>query len=251
MPISSWILLLGSAFAAGIANALAGGGTFLVFPALIFAGIPPVIANATSSVAVLPGGLASVWVYRRGVPARKFWTAVCAASVAGAGVGSELLLITPSARFSQLAPYLMLGAAAVFSFSGPLRRLAAAHSAGRIHMGALIAGQFAIGVYGGYFGAGMGVLMVVLFLVAARMDVQASAAVRIMCGTAVNAIAVTIFAVRGIVAWRLGVPMLLAAIVGGYWGAHAFQRLHPEHARRGVLVYAWATGIWLLVRSLK
>jgi len=227
---------------------------FLVFPALVMAGLPPIHANATASSVTLPGGIASAWVYRsRRDTSAKLAALLIAVSLAGSLGGSVLLLATSNARFAKLVPWLMLGAALVFSLAEPIRKFAEAHRprGGSAHPhGMLLAlGQFCIAVYGGYFGAGMGVLMIVLFLVTANLDVQASAGLRLWSATAVNLLAVGIFAWRGIVEWRVGVPMLLAAIVGGYLGAHAVQRLSVTVARRAVLVYAWATGIWLLVRS--
>jgi uncharacterized protein len=247
--------LIAAALAGGVVNALAGGGMFLIFPALVMAGIPPISANATASAVTLPGGIASAWVYRaRRDASGKLAATLIAVSLAGSLGGSVLLLATSNARFAKLVPWLMLGAALVFSLSGPIRKFAEAHApAGqggvRQHRALLALGQFFIAVYGGYFGAGMGVLMIVLFLVTVNLDVQSSAGLRLWAATAVNLLAVGIFAWRGIVEWRVGVPMLLAAVVGGYLGAHAVQRLSVTVARRAVLVYAWATGVWLLVRS--
>jgi uncharacterized protein len=246
----SWIVLLAAATAAGIANALAGGGTFLTFPALIFAGIDPIMANATSSVVTLPGGVASALVYRKGmtVSGKLFWSLVLI-SVAGGVAGSQLLLHTPSERFAVIVPYLMIGASLVFTFSTQLRSFAGAHSSGRVHSGLLYAGTIAISIYGGYFGAGMGVLMIVLFLIAAHIGVQESAGLRMWCATGVNTLAVAIFISRGIVVWRMAFPMLICTLIGGYWGAHAVRRLTAETARRTVLVFAWTMSLWLLVRS--
>jgi uncharacterized protein len=251
-PVSplSWIILLAAATAAGIANALAGGGTFLIFPALVFAGVDPIMANATSSVITLPGGIASALVYRRPVTGKLFWILV-SISVAGGVAGSQLLLHTPSEQFAKIVPYLMIGASLVFSFSNQLRSFASSHTSGRNHTGSLYAGTLAIAIYGGYFGAGMGVLMIVLFLIAANIGVQQSAGLRMWCATGVNTLAVAAFIAKGIVAWRVAIPMLICTLIGGYWGAHAVQRLTAETARRSVLVFAWTMSLWLLVRSWK
>ena len=204
-----WILLLAAAFAAGVANALAGGGTFLTFPALVFAGVPPISANATSSAITLPGGIASAWVYRQGSTVGKnLFRALIGVSVIGGALGSQLLILTPSERFAKLVPYLMLGAALVFSFSNQLRKFAAEHTPEHPHTAMLIAGQFAIAIYGGYFGAGMGVLSIVVFAIAAGLGVQNSAGLRMWCATGVNTLAVLNFVVRGLVDWRTAIPML-------------------------------------------
>jgi uncharacterized membrane protein YfcA len=245
-------MLLAAATAAGIVNALAGGGTFIIFPALVFAGIDPIMANATSSVITLPGGVASAMVYRSGMTVSRelFWTLVLI-SVAGGVAGSQLLLHTPSQQFARIVPYLMIGASLVFSFSNQLRTFAGARTSGRSHTGLLYAGTMAIAIYGGYFGAGMGVLMIVLFLITANIGVQQSAGLRMWCATGVNTLAVAAFIAKGIVVWRVAIPMLICTLIGGYWGAHAVQRLTAETARKAVLVFAWTMSVWLLLRSWK
>lgn len=210
------------------------------------------MANATSSVITLPGGIASALVYRSGmtVSRRLFWTLVMI-GVAGGVAGSQLLLHTSSQQFARIVPYLMIGASLVFSFSGQLRRFAGSHTSSRIHAGWLCTGTLAISIYGGYFGAGMGVLMIVLFLIAANIGVQQSAGLRMWCATGINTLAVAAFIVKGIIAWRVAIPMLICTLLGGYWGAHAVQRLTAETARRAVLVFAWTMSLYLLLRSWK
>lgn len=250
IPISSFLLLLSTALIGGTANALAGGGTFLVFPALMLAGrLDSIVANATSAATMLPGGAASALVYRQGskYDKRLIWTLVLA-SAAGGAVGSYLVLLTPSARFARVVPYLMLSAALVFTLSEQIAKAAARHLSGRIQWTPLIIGHFLISVYGGYFGAGMGVLMIVLFALAANQDVQQSAALRFYCTLAINGPAVIIFALRNAVVWRLSIPMALAAIAGGYWGAKLVRKMSPQAARNAVLVFAWGISLWLLVR---
>jgi len=225
----------------------------MLFPALVFAGIDPVVANATSSMITVPGGIASAMVYRRGmtVSGKLFWTLI-AIAVAGGVIGSQLLLHTPSERFAKLVPYLMIGAALVFTFSDRLRRFASTHTSGhKQNVPLLYTGTLAISIYGGYFGAGMGVLMIVLFLIAAHIGVQESAGLRMWCATGINTLAVATFIAKGIIVWRVAIPMLICTLIGGYWGAHAVQKLRAETARRTVLIFAWTLSLWLLVRSWK
>src|SRR5262249_20703669 len=150
-----------------------GGGTFLTFPTLVFAGVDSVVANASSSVLLMPGGASAAWVYRHASPikGRWFWT-ILAGCVIGGLAGSELLLLTSTPRFNAIVPFLMLAAALIYTFSSQLAKLAAAHTASATHRGFLLIGTFLIAVYGGYFGAGMGVLMIVLFSIAGNMGVQ-------------------------------------------------------------------------------
>jgi uncharacterized membrane protein YfcA len=248
----SWLILLAAAAVGGAANALAGGGTFLTFPALLFAGVPPVISNATSSFVLNPAGYASTWVYRdRLIHGWGFQIAMVAVAMVGALVGSQLLLHTSEQSFERLVPYLMLAATLIFTFSGWLRRAATEHAAGTMHLAPLLAGQFIVAIYGGYFGAGMGVLTLVLYTVAAKMDVHEASGLRILCGTLTNTVAIILFALRGIIVWRLGLPMMLACIAGGYWGAKLVKRLEAEKARKTILVYAWAITVWLFLRSIR
>ncbi|MEO5923403.1 MAG: sulfite exporter TauE/SafE family protein [Bryobacteraceae bacterium] len=249
ISISSFLLLLSTALVGGIANALAGGGTFLVFPALVLTGLDPIVANATSAATMLPGGAASAWVYRKGSTYdRTLLRALMVASILGGITGSILVLLTPSARFAKLVPYLMLSAALVFTFSKQIAQIASSHISDRTQWVPLVAGHYLISVYGGYFGAGMGVLMIVLFALTANLDVQQSAALRFYCTLGINGLAVAIFAARGVVEWRLSIPMAIAAVAGGYFGAKLVRKMSPETARIAVLVFAWVVSIWLLVR---
>jgi uncharacterized protein len=224
---------------------------FLVFPALLFAGVPPVIANATATFVLNPGGYASTWVYRdRLVHGWRFQGSLVLGAMLGAGIGSELLLHTSEQGFEHLVPYLMLAAALIFTFSKSLRRMAESHAGRTTNLPALATGQFLIAIYGGYFGAGMGVLILVLYTVAANMDVHQASGLRILCGSLTNTVATVIFIVRGIIDWRMAIPMTLVCILGGYFGAQLVKRLDPERARGAILAYAWTVTIWLLVRSL-
>jgi uncharacterized membrane protein YfcA len=249
ISITSYLLLSSTALIGGIANALAGGGTFLVFPALVLTGLDPIVANATSAATMLPGGAASAWVYRKGsIYDPTLLRALMVASVLGGITGSILVLLTPSARFARLVPYLMLSAAIVFTFSKQIAQAASAHISDRTRWAPLLIGHYLISVYGGYFGAGMGVLMIVLFLLTANLDVQQSAALRFYCTLGINGLAVAIFAYRGVVEWRLSIPMAVAAVTGGYVGAHLVRKMSPETARRAVLAFAWAMSVWLFFR---
>jgi uncharacterized membrane protein YfcA len=242
---------LGSALAGGAINALAGGGMFMVFPALLFAGIAPVSANATATVTLMPGGWASTWVYRDRLTiyGRNLAIGMAVASMLGGLAGSELLLHTSNDRFARLVPWLMLGAVFIFTFAGTLRNLASSHHADAVRLAPLLIGQFFLAIYGGYFGAGLGVLMLALFLLAANMDVQTASGIRILCGSISNLVAAALFASRGIIDWQVALPMLVAAILGGYIGARLVKRLDPERARHVILVYAWGITLWLFVRT--
>lgn len=242
-------LLILAAVAGGAANALAGGGQFVVFPALLFAGIAPVKANATASLAMVPGGIASAWVYRRTLVDQPIGliAQLVVVSLAGSLAGGLLLLDTANETFSSLVPWLLLIAATVFTTAPRLRR-AAARTSGRRSMAALLAGQFIIAVYGGYFGAGMGVLMIALYLATANMNVQSGTGVRLVCATAINLLAVTLFSIRGAIEWKPGLPMLVGGVAGGYVVARGMRRLSEKAVRIAILVYAWGLTAWFFLR---
>lgn len=239
-----FLSLLIAAILGGAVNALAGGGTFLVFPALLLAGVAPITANATASLLLWPAGMASAWVYRRDIPSeRGLLTMMAVVSAVGAMAGSFVLLRTSNSTFAGLVPWLLLLATLNFSFAKKLRNLASGGSH-RTSFVLLIVGQLVISFYGGYFGAGMGVLMLALYLAATGRDVHVANGLRLVCGAVINFVAIVIFAVRGAIDWRLGIPMLLAALAGGYFGAVLVRRMNAETARRAVLIYAWAITLW-------
>jgi hypothetical protein len=244
-------MLLGSALAGGAVNALAGGGMFMVFPALLLAGIAPISANATATVSLMPGAWTSTWVYRDrlAIHGRRLAIGMALSSIAGGAVGSELLLHTSNAQFSRLVPWLLLAATILFTFAGQLRKYATSHTAKKTREGPLIFGQFFLAIYGGYFGAGLGVLMLALFMVTTNMNIQTASGIRIMCGSVANLVAASIFAARGIIEWRAALPMLVCAIAGGYAGAHMVKRLNEDWARKAILAYAWIITLLLIYRT--
>lgn len=242
--------LIGASILGGAVNALAGGGTFLVFPALILAGVAPITSNATASFLLWPAGLASAWVYRKDIPRDpRLLSIMSVVSGIGATAGSLILLRTSNSTFAGLVPWLLLFATLNFTFAKQLRLLAsrASHHASLV---LLIGGQLVISFYGGYFGAGMGVLMLALYLSATDKDVHVANGLRLVCAITINAVAIVIFAVRGAIDWRVGIPMLIAAVLGGYFGAVLVRRMNEEMAKRGVMIYAWGITLWFFGREL-
>jgi uncharacterized membrane protein YfcA len=242
--------LIAASILGGAVNALAGGGTFLVFPALVLAGIAPITANATASFLLWPAGLASAWVYRNDIPNdRRLLSIMSVVSGIGAIAGSFVLLRTSNATFSGLVPWLLLFATLNFTFAKQLRNLASGASH-RASLALLLVGQLAISFYGGYFGTGMGVLMLALYLSATGKDVHVANGLRLVCATVINAAAIVIFAAKGAIDWKVGIPMLVAALIGGYFGAVLVRRLNAESARRWVMIYAWGITVWFFARQL-
>lgn len=243
------LLLAGAGFLAGAMNALAGGGSFVSLPAMIAAGVPSVNANASSTVALFPGGMTSVWVYRDGlrevcgVPLRP----TIIATLLGGIAGSLLLLWTPSRLFDRALPWLLLTATLMLIFGrhiGPMLRQ-------RITVGlpAVLTLQFVLGIYSGYFGGAVGLMMMAAWSILDSADVKMLNAPRTLMVSAANGIAVLIFAALGAVWWRETALLGLGALIGGWAGAHLGRRLAPAFIRAATLTLAIATTVAFFVRA--
>ena len=228
------ILLIAAAFGAGILNTVAGGGTFLTFPALVFTGMPPVMANATSTVAVFPGYLGGAFGFRSelaGFDRRRLLRLVVITLVGGL-VGSSLLLVSSNEAFSMVVPFLLLGATLAFLFGDKVRQWAAAKARDVSSEGAL--GLFGVALYGGYFNGGLGIVLLALFSLWGMTDLNRMNALKSGLSFLLSAISVAVFAVAGLVAWPQALIMMLAATAGGYAGAPLARAL-PKPVVRGVI----------------
>jgi uncharacterized membrane protein YfcA len=231
------ILLFGAGLLAGAMNAAAGGGSFVTFPALIATGVPSVIANATSTVALFPGNFASTYAFRHDF--RRFeavsLTTMLAVSLAGGVAGALLLIFLPSSVFDRLVPWLLLFGALAFAFGRQagvaLRRVV------RLGRVSLLAAQFLLGVYGGYFGGAVGIMMMAAWSVFGMSDIRAMSASRTLLVGALNAVAVVLFVFAGLVWWPQALLMLVAAVIGGYGGARIARSVDPDRLRAAVTVF--------------
>lgn len=234
-------LLVAGAVGAGALNSVAGGGTFLVFPLLVFNGVPPIRANATSTVALWPASVAGAYGFRKELKAdrRTLW-ALGLASLLGGTTGAVLLLVTPQAKFTALVPVLLLLATLLFTFGNTLverlRRGGQGHPVG-LGLGTVF--QFVVAVYGGYFGAGMGIVMLALYSLMPVGNIHRMNGLKNIMGTILNGLAIVVFMVAGAVEWRPGLLMTGGGIVGGYLGAVLAQKVAPSRVRALVTVIAW------------
>ena len=221
------VLLMLAAFASGVLNAIAGGGAFITFPALLFAGVPPVSANVSSTVALFPGQMASAWAYRneiRGVTEVSV-TAFSIVSLVGGVVGAVLLLTTPDRAFAGLVPWLLLFATAVFAVGSFMPKLAARLKlSGR----SVLVVQFGIAIYGGYFGGGIGFLMLAALTLFGLRDIHAMNGLRILLAALMNGAAVAAFCLSDAVSWPETVVMAVSAIAGGFAGALGAKRVSRD-----------------------
>jgi uncharacterized membrane protein YfcA len=235
-----WLLLAAAGFGAGIVNGIAGGGSLLSFPALLVAGLPAVAANATNTAAVWPGTVAAAWAYRRhiGEERRRAWT-LAWPSLAGGLAGSVLLLHTPERSFRAVVPWLILFACALLLVQGPVSRLVARGAAGSARgvPAPLWVAHLAISIYGGYFGAGMGILMLAAMAIFLGNTLQHANGLKLLCSLLVNGIAAVYFLASGAVRLPEAGLMAAASLAGGYAGAHLAQRLRPGLLRVAVVTY--------------
>lgn len=227
--MTDWIILVIAAFSAGVLNTIAGGGTFLTFPALVFVGLPPVVANATSAIAVLPGYLSGALGFTKELRAfdRTRLVHLTVYTLIGGLVGAALLLISSDRAFGSIVPYLLLAATLIFVFSDTLRDLAAKHARSITPYGAI--GLIIVCIYGGYFNGGLGIVLLALFALWGMEDLHQMNGLKNGLSFALSVISVVAFAAGGLIAWPQAIVMMIAATLGGYAGA-PIARAIPKKA---------------------
>jgi uncharacterized protein len=252
------LFLIVAAFLAGVINAIAGGGTLLTFSSLLAAQVTPVAANATSTVALVPGSFAAFWGYRSSGSADRgdtFWFAV--PSLLGGVLGALLVVKSGDRVFSRLVPWLLFGAVGLFMAQEPLRRWSSSRSLAKradrpslLSRLAVAAVQLLIAIYGGFFGAGIGILMLATMGFMGQSDIHQMNRLKNISAVAINGVAGITFALSGQVRWSLAFAMMASAVAGGYLSARVAQRFGPVWARRAVVVLGLAVGGYTLLRPL-
>jgi uncharacterized membrane protein YfcA len=237
----------------GALNSVAGGGSFIGVPALLSVGVPAVAANATTTLAMWPGSLSSTIAYRQEIAGARHWLMTLgAASMAGGLVGGWLLIRTSDQRFLQLLPWLMLAAAVTFTLGGRvadrLLRKAKAETPARHVPGWIVLFQFVVAIYGGYFGGGMGIMMLAAFSIAGMTDIHEMNGIKTLAAVAINGVALVEFVANGAIAWAPGLVMVGGAIIGGYYGAFLARRVSPQVVRAIVIVIAWTMTAYFFMR---
>jgi uncharacterized membrane protein YfcA len=225
------LLIAGAGLVAGTMNAIAGGGSFVTLPALMAAGVPALNANASSTVALVPSALASAYAYRhdfQGFDGVSF-RVMAVLSVLGGVCGAILLLVTPQSVFAFLVPFLLLFGTLAFAFG----RQAGAWLRERIHITPhmMLVCQFILGVYGGYFGGAVGIMMLAAWSLLTSSSLAAMQPARHLLNSAMNTVASLLFIAGGLVLWRQTFILFVGAIIGGYFGAHYGRRIDPVKAR--------------------
>lgn len=254
--------VVAAAVLGGGVNSIAGGGTLLTFPSLIALGITPIVANATSTVALWPGTVSSMYGYRDALRGSRRWVRVLALpSLLGGGVGAWLLLRTPAARFAALAPWLVLGATALFAMQGAISRRtrgaptepsddARAAATAPIPR-RFLAWQFVAGIYGGYFGAGIGIITLAVLGMLGLRDIHQMNGLKNWAGACMNFVAAATFASTRLVSWPVALAMAVGSIGGGYVASRLAQRVPQIVVRRLVLAIGLTSGVVLLAQRLR
>lgn len=243
---SELAILFFTGMISGTMNSLAGGGSFLAFPMLVFLGLPPIGANASATAAMWPGTLATLVAYRKDLEANRGKLPIYVAiSLVGGGIGAAILLVLSNDAFAVMVPYLLLAATLLFTFRARLLRWV--HRAP--HLSSVTWLLFAIVcVYCGFFGAGTGILLLALFGIMGMHDIHEMNALRSSIGLAANSIALGIFAVFGLVHWPQAIVMGAGGVVGGYISAHYFRKLPVAWARTIVVAIAWTMTLYFFLR---
>lgn len=229
------LFLFATAIVSGMMNSVAGGGSFLSFPALLLVGVPPIQANATNTIALWPGILGSIGAYRsefQGAEARRVLTPLLATGLIGGLLGAITLLVTPQQTFLRLIPWLLLSATLLFAFSRKITSALRPHGgeAALTTRGASAA-QLFVGFYIGYFGAGAGILMMALLALLGFTNIHRINAYKTVQAAACNGIAIFAFIAKHVIYWQHAGVMVVGALAGGYGGAWLAQRMKQEHVR--------------------
>jgi len=249
------LIIFGSGIAAGAINAIAGGGTLISFPVLVWLGRDPILANATNTVAIWPGSLTGAIGFRRELATVRRWLLLLVLpSFAGGALGGWLLLRTPSSIFERLVPFLILGATLLLAAQEMITRrlgvLARAHehpTAGWVAF--VFVFQFLVALYGGYFGAGMGILMLAALGLIGLTDMHQMNGLKNVLAVCINGIAAIYFVLAKAVAWNDVFVMMAGAILGGFLGARLALRLGRTFVRRAVVAIGLIMTVAMLVRS--
>jgi len=256
------VFLFFAAVVAGMINSVAGGGSFITFPALIFVGIAPIAANATNTAAVWPGTVASTVAYRKAftAEAKRLLLPLIVAGVLGGVLGARILLVTPQATFMRIVPWLLLCATLLFVFSGRItgwirgrahlksgQDLGGRNTPRGLFVGVLFL-ELLVSIYVGYFGAGVGILFLSLLALLGMEDIHAMNGMKTLLVSIVNGMALVTFIFARVIVWPQALLMLVGALAGGYGGAYFAQKMNPQHVRWLVIVIGFAMSAYFFIR---
>ena len=254
MTFPHMLILFLLAVVGGTLNSVAGGGSFFTFPALIFVGIPAIAANASNTVALWPGSVASMWAYRHEIAQQRrgFLILMVSTSLIGGIIGAQLLLHTPASIFQSLIPYLLLLATLLFALSGPITTRLRMRNVGKVRLApstliAVAIAQLIISTYGGYFGGGIGILMLATLAMMGMEDIHVMNGLKTALASCINGVAVFIFIFAHAIVWPETILMIVGAIIGGYGGAYYARKVNPNLIRGFVIVVGFAMSAYFFI----
>jgi len=248
-----WLVLFAAGFAGGVLNSIAGGGSFITFPALLFVGVPPVSANATNTFSSCSGYLSGAWAFRHELAAhRKELLKYSLASLLGGATGAWMLLQTPENLFREAIPWLLLFATLLFALGGrlnlALKGFASRHQhAGRAGAVSLLLLLVGVCIYGGFFNAGLGIILLSYLVLAGQTDINAMNGIKLLVSSLVSLIAIALFIAEGAIAWREGMIVLLGTVSGGYIAAHLSRQIPQLFVRGFVILAGSLMTLWFFV----
>jgi uncharacterized membrane protein YfcA len=243
-----------AAFLAGAINSVAGGGTLVSFPVLVWLGLPSVVANATSTMGIWPGSLGSIWGFRRELRrADRVMLLLAAPSLVGGGIGAFLLRRTSPAAFDRLVPFLILFATLLFGLRGVVQRWLGSREArearSRTWLAVGMVFQLAVGTYGGYFGAGASIIMLSALGILGMTDLLEMNALTSLFALCINGVAIVVFIAAGLIHWPYVLAMAAGALLGGYGAAGVARRVGAQAVRRFVITVGAVLSVVFFVRS--
>jgi hypothetical protein len=257
MHVHHGVFLFIAAVVAGAINSVAGGGSFITFPALLFVGLPPVNANASNTVALWPGQPASLGAYRGEFRhlSRGIVLPLVITGIVGGVLGAWVLLKTPQTTFMRLVPWLILAATILFMLSGRItrwvrRRSEHAHHAEFTTVRGLLI-QMLIAFYVGYFGAGAGILILAMLALLGMDQIHTMNALKALLTTVSNGVAMVLFIFSHAVFWPETIVMILGSILGGYFGAYLAQKTKPEYIRAIVIAIGFLLSAYFFVGQMR
>ncbi len=256
MSLLDAVIIFVAAVLAGALNSVAGGGSFLSYPALVFSGVPLINANTTSTIALWPGSVASVGAYRKEIAAeRQGLVPLLGASLLGGIIGALILLGTPQNTFAKLLPFLLLFATVLFAFSKRINAYVrgmisadTARSQTRVRIGVIFL-QFVIAVYGGFFGGGIGIMMLAAYGLLGMDNIHRMNGMKTLMATVINGVAVLAFVLAGTIYWPQAIVMVVGAIIGGYSGATYAQKIDPVRVRQFVILVGCVMTVIFFTRT--
>ena len=240
-------VVLAAGLLAGAGNSIAGGGTTLSFPILIWAGLPGQLANATNTLGLLSGSVGGAWSYRERIRGQAGWGLLWIPALVGGGVGAALLLVLPSEWFGVVAPWLVIGSAVLEASDPLIRRHLPQLQPGERRLGTSMAALFAISIYGGYFGAGIGILVLITLRLVGITDLHDANGLKNLLVVGIKGVAAVGFIVSGVIVWPVALLMMVGSTVGGWGAGHLVQRLDQGTLRWVVVGVGILMGVSMLL----